>query len=377
MKRIIKIITIIALLMIPQVKAITSDEVIYQDDTVTKALDELNVCATGGDATSDEILSGKTAYVQGKLVVGTIPSKGAATYTPSTTNQIISAGQYLSKAQIIKGDSNLKAGNIACGVTIFGVTGTKDCAPSTLLSGLYTTAKIGEYVQMTPISTSYTISTSLTGYDSAQTIKPSELKLWRIIRFNDDGTIEMVSEYVSSKAVYFSGETGYKNLVNGLNTIAAQYANANYTVATRHMGYNNQTATITTSLSKSNCGGNSTNSNSYESSGCGDVSYQADANLVRSIYGNIKANKVTATTTATSYWISSRYYSLGSPLCEWRGRYVYTDGSYKLERLHAASDNGTLYTSGISASIRPIVTLKSGVTADSGSGTKAKPWVLS
>lgn len=81
--------------------------------------------AITGDATATaaNILSGKTAYVKGKKLTGTIPSKAAQIYTPGTVNQIIDAGQYLAGAQTIQGDANLVAENIVSGKTIFGVTG--------------------------------------------------------------------------------------------------------------------------------------------------------------------------------------------------------------------------------------------------------------
>lgn len=50
--------------------------------------------------------------------------KSAQTYTPTTTNQTISANQYLTGAQTILGDADLVAGNIKKDVTIFGVVGT-------------------------------------------------------------------------------------------------------------------------------------------------------------------------------------------------------------------------------------------------------------
>ena len=75
-------------------------------------------------AVSSNILSGKTVYVNGSKVTGNISSKAAATYTPGTSNQTISSGQYLGGNQTIKGDSNLIASNIKKGVSIFGVTGT-------------------------------------------------------------------------------------------------------------------------------------------------------------------------------------------------------------------------------------------------------------
>lgn len=79
------------------------------------------------DATLDsgnKILSGVTAYANGTKYTGSITSKSAATYTPTTSDQTITSGQYLSGTQTIKGDANLTASNIANGVTIFGVTGT-------------------------------------------------------------------------------------------------------------------------------------------------------------------------------------------------------------------------------------------------------------
>lgn len=73
-------------------------------------------------------LSGSTAYANGVKYTGSISSKAAATYTPTTSDQTINAGQYLSGAQTIKGDANLQAGNIANGITIFGVTGSLSAA---------------------------------------------------------------------------------------------------------------------------------------------------------------------------------------------------------------------------------------------------------
>lgn len=70
-------------------------------------------------------LSQVTVNAVSKTYVGSgVTKKAAATYTPKTSDQSIAASQYLSGAQIIKGDANLVAGNIKSGVSIFGVTGT-------------------------------------------------------------------------------------------------------------------------------------------------------------------------------------------------------------------------------------------------------------
>ena len=82
------------------------------------------VDTSDADAVATDMLDGKTGYVDGVKVTGTIQSKAAATYTPGTSDQTISGAQYLSGTQTIKGDANLIAGNILKGKTIFGVSGS-------------------------------------------------------------------------------------------------------------------------------------------------------------------------------------------------------------------------------------------------------------
>ena len=89
---------------------------------VQGALTSLNT--SDANATAGDIVTGKTAYVNGLKVTGTIPSVEAATITPGTLDQTISAGQYMAGAQTIKGEPNLLAENIKNGVSIFGVSGT-------------------------------------------------------------------------------------------------------------------------------------------------------------------------------------------------------------------------------------------------------------
>lgn len=83
------------------------------------------------NAVAGEILNGKTAYVNGTKITGNITSKSAQTYTPTTSDQTIASGQYLSGTQTISGDANLTAGNIRSGVSIFGVSGSLTSATIT------------------------------------------------------------------------------------------------------------------------------------------------------------------------------------------------------------------------------------------------------
>lgn len=56
-------------------------------------------------------------------ITQSLTTKGATTYTPKTTNQSISANQYLTGVQTILGDANLIASNIISGKSIFGING--------------------------------------------------------------------------------------------------------------------------------------------------------------------------------------------------------------------------------------------------------------
>lgn len=88
---------------------------------VTGTFTSSSTVSTGQTAAAaGQLLSGYSAWVNGAEIKGSIGSKGAATYNTSTSNQSISAGQYLSGAQTFRAvtTANISAGNIKSGVTI-------------------------------------------------------------------------------------------------------------------------------------------------------------------------------------------------------------------------------------------------------------------
>ncbi len=93
-------------------------------------------------AVAGDILSGKTAYVNGVKLTGSITSKAAQTYIPGTTDQTIASGQYLSGTQTIAGDADLIASNIKKDVNIFGVTGTMSAGIECLIDGIEQTEDV-------------------------------------------------------------------------------------------------------------------------------------------------------------------------------------------------------------------------------------------
>ena len=215
--------------------------------------------------------------------------------------------------------------------------------------------QLGDYISMTPTSTSYTISKDLTGYTSDQTINPSELKLWRVIRKNNDGTVDAVSEYTSNRAISFTGRKGYQNYIHTLNMIAAQYTNTKYVSNTRYMGYDNQIETCS-ELSLESCPS--------------DEGYKTDETLVSQTLGTLIAAPPGVTTWQAAYWVASRFADKDSSSSEihYRVRAYSSKGiEFKKQLITSWDYTGTadLYY------LRPIITFKANVQIKSGDGKSA------
>lgn len=92
------------------------------------------------------ILSGHSAYDNaGNLIVGTISSKTAATYYPSSSDQTIASGQYLSGAQTVKAVklTNISAANIKYNVKV-EVGDSADTDRVTAVTGTFTATPSGK-----------------------------------------------------------------------------------------------------------------------------------------------------------------------------------------------------------------------------------------
>ena len=88
---------------------------------------ETGIDTSDATATANDIISGKTAYINGEKITGAIPNNGELNITPSTETQSIPAGY--TSGGIVRAvdnfiDENIVAENIKSGVTILGVEGT-------------------------------------------------------------------------------------------------------------------------------------------------------------------------------------------------------------------------------------------------------------
>ena len=291
-------------------------------------------------------------------------------------------------ATIIGKGSDLTYSNTSSGLSSTNIQGSLDelykykenlnCPEGKICLKQKNSLALGYYVKMTPTKSSYTTDTSKTGYTSTQTINPQELNLWRVISLNDDGTVDVVSEHISSTEIYFKGQTGYQNLVGYLNLLAIQYENSTYTKSSRAFGYNGQTEYITDTSKFTNpapwtCS-TGESCNPVESQGGGDELYTKDYNLVKSMLGTTVASKPDGT--ESYYWMASRIYLYSSAASYgWYVRYVNLSGGVRRSNLDYY-DSSSFHSYYDSNSLRPILTLKSGLKY-SGVGTEADPYVLS
>lgn len=93
--------------------------------TATQATPSISV-SSGGLITASATQSAGYVTEGTKSATKQLTVQAAQTITPGTSNKTIASGRYLTGTQTIKGDANLKAANIAKGVSIFGVTGTHE-----------------------------------------------------------------------------------------------------------------------------------------------------------------------------------------------------------------------------------------------------------
>ena len=100
------------------------------EQVTVNAMPTAEQATPGISVDSNGLITASATQEAGYVAAGTKSAKKQLTtqtsqiITPRTYDQTIDSGRYIVGVQTIKGDSNLAAGNIKKGVSIFGVTGT-------------------------------------------------------------------------------------------------------------------------------------------------------------------------------------------------------------------------------------------------------------
>ncbi len=206
------------------------------------------------------------------------------------------------------------------------------------------------------------------------------MDLWRVIKIYPAGSVELISEYVSSEEVYFNGKFGFRNFTKCLNELASQYETDGITSGSRSFGYNGQTEFIAdTSKMTTYPWGCSTNEECenapVESLGGGDSLYLLDVDLVTNVLGTIDATQK-GSSILRGYWNSSRAFYIdtyGSLEMGWSGSS--TGENYGGNLLYGYNEDWISKRSS-GYHFRPIVTFNPNVEITGGTGTQENPYQI-
>ena len=327
----------------------------------------------------------------------------------------ITIGGITGKMEVLDtSDATATAEDILWGKTAY-VNGIKITGTKTTRKNL----KIGDYVEYNADTAEiYSLPKEVSGYTSNQSIKQDELK-WQIMSINSDGTVDLISENPTTSAIYLQGALGYNNGVYILNDICAkQYSNKEYGITARsikvedlenkyseiglqardsYTGYGTKYGTVRTSLYKyypniyANENGSAINTTTIKENGIGrsEIYYNKPTTETAT-----RANSYMGTQTSYSIafnsnsFINSEFYDVivkdKLTIIASRAVNFYEDynASFKLYVMQKNSMVAyDLYLSyGTSdnwgGSIRPVVTISADIQISEGDGSKNNPYKL-
>ncbi len=235
---------------------------------------------------------------------------------------------------------------------------------STLPADVSTVVKPGNYVRYTPPSKSFTISSSDSGYTSNQTFSTSSYKgLWRVLYNDSSHGLQLISDddVTNGSQLYLKGRTGYNNCISVLNNFCNNYINTAYARTARCVG------TLPTNWNYS------TTTYHYSPYAKTDLEFlKSDTNYLED-YNQMNSYSMRSTT--NEYWIPSRTVQDGNNTSAFL---YYNSGTSLLN--HTLSGCSIMwmdyYDQSSSSGVRPVVTIKTGLKAGTGTGTKANPYEL-
>ena len=285
--------------------------------------------------------------------------------------------------------------------------------------------EIGDYVDYKPdVANDYTVLSINSGYSNNQIISQENLG-WRVFGVNSKGMIDLISSTPTTQTIGFSGSLGYNNSVFFLNDIAAkQYSNSNLETTARslkvediedrlteegveyaHNSFDsaikygdtdtayisgdryypniypyvngsgiNTTNVKTDGIGQSDSYYTSPTTETYSQAGNGGLTV-TQSFILCLINSNYYKNAIfyDLIQMDKSYWLASRYVNSYGRLFDFGLRCVETD--YTINGFNLFISNRTTFT--IAKHIRPLVSLDSKLRITGGDGTENNPYKIS
>ena len=238
---------------------------------------------------------------------------------------------------------------------------TKTITKTTTLSNDATEMfEVGDYVQYTPTTKSFTMTTAQTGYSSDQTFSTGDYTgLWRVLYNDSTNGLQLISAD-SVGYLYLSGTNGYNNVVTTLNSFSSNYVNS-YASSGRSVGTSPTSPSTDTSSTVSLVFNTSTGLKAADTRYTTDLAAMQSASM-QDIDGY--------------YWLPSRYVFSTSDVGYFGIYTISADGAAEYRRVKDMYVMGTSYEYQYAYGVRPVVTLNDGIKATGGSGTSSVPYQI-
>ncbi len=270
-----------------------------------------------------------------------------------------------------------------------GNSGTDE--PVTNYETLKSIAKPGDYVKYIPTAKSFNMTPEQTGQNENQTFNTGDYTgLWQVLYNDETYGLQIISaDIVGSLTLGHEDSDGdenirtaedeekviraYNNAINTLNNFCRNYVDTRYATSGRSVGSNpinpdyDVTDTVTLSFTP----------NGYENGNLGlktfDMNYETDYNAME-IANSQNTNGIRRA--SKWYWLASRYINSYEGYATFYMRIIYENGSLDNAYLWYIYKDKRSLPEKRTGGVRPVVTLKQEIKANTGDGSEDSPFEL-
>ena len=229
--------------------------------------------------------------------------------------------------------------------------------------------KAGDYVQYTPTSKSFSMTTAQTGHSTAQSFATGDYTgLWQVLYNDSTNGLQLISAD-SVGYLYIKGATGYNKILTTLNTFCKNYENSTFTITDsgRTVGSNPTSSSTDTTTNESLVFNTSTGLKAA------DTRYTTDYEAMK------KATSQNASgiqNIGGYYWLPSRKVFKTSDVGYFSIYTVANGGEVEYRRMKDMYVTGSNYEFEYAYGVRPVVKIKDGIKAIRGNGSSSNPYQI-